>query len=73
MEERGNNTRETRNSGAFTLAKPHCGKDAKIYIIVGTSRPGRLLIAFYTERGDAIRLISARELTANEREAYEEN
>ena len=43
------------------------------YIIIGTSRLGRLLIVSYTERGDAIRLISARELTPSERKAYEEN
>lgn len=33
---------------------------------------GRLLIVSYTERGDSIRLISAREVTRTEREAYEE-
>ena len=43
------------------------------YINIGRSRRGRLLIVSYTERGDAIRLISARELTSSEREAYEEN
>lgn len=42
------------------------------YIIVGASRRGRLLIVSYTERGDAIRLISAREVTRGEREVYEE-
>jgi hypothetical protein len=36
------------------------------------SRKGRLLIVSYTERGDSIRLISAREVTRSEREAYEE-
>ena len=42
------------------------------YLIVGTSRAGRLLIVSYTERDDDIRLISARELTSAERKAYEE-
>jgi uncharacterized protein len=42
------------------------------YIIVGESRRGRLLIVSYTERDDAIRLISAREVTRREREVYEE-
>lgn len=41
------------------------------YLIIGTSSQGRLLIVSYTERGNAIRLISARELTRSEREAYE--
>jgi uncharacterized protein len=43
------------------------------YIIVGESRRGRLLIVSYTERGDGIRLISAREVTRREREVYEES
>ena len=43
------------------------------YIIVGESNQGRLLILSYAERRAAIRLISARELTPAEREAYEEN
>ncbi len=42
------------------------------YIIVGESSQSRLLIVSYTERGDTIRLISAREVTRSEREAYEE-
>ncbi|NCR41489.1 MAG: BrnT family toxin [Microcystis aeruginosa W13-11] len=42
------------------------------YLIVGESDRGRLLIVSYTEKGDAVRLISAREVTRTEREAYEE-
>ena len=42
------------------------------YIIIGESRQGRLLVVSYTERGDVTRLISAREVTRSEREAYEE-
>jgi len=42
------------------------------YLIVGESSRGRFLIVSYTERGDLIRLISAREVTRTEREAYEE-
>ena len=41
------------------------------YIIVGQSRRRRLLIVSYMEREDLIRLISAREVTRGEREAYE--
>ena len=50
----------------------HSGDEPR-YIIIGTSQAGRLLMVSYTERADAIRLISARELTSTEREAYEEN
>ena len=42
------------------------------YIIVGQSQQGHLLIVSYTEQENAIRLISAREATRGEREAYEE-
>ncbi len=43
------------------------------YIRIGESQRRRVLIISYMERGETIRLISARELTPNEREAYEEN
>ncbi len=42
------------------------------YIIVGQSENGRLLVVSYTERGNTIRLISARKATSSERKAYEE-
>jgi len=41
-------------------------------IIVGMSNRGRLLIVAHMERGDRVRIISARELTRAERKAYEE-
>ena len=46
--------------------------DEHRYIIIGKSQRRRLLIVSYTERDDAIRLISAREVTRSERETYEE-
>ena len=42
------------------------------YIIVGQSAQNRLLVISYTERGNVIRLISARKATRKERETYEE-
>ena len=42
------------------------------YLIVGKSNRDKLLIVSYTERKDLIRIISAREVTRSEREAYEE-
>ena len=41
------------------------------FLIVGESNQQRLLIVSYTERDDKIRIISARELTAQERKNYE--
>lgn len=43
------------------------------YIIIGESKQGRLLMVSYTERNDAIRIISSREVTPAERKEYEED
>jgi hypothetical protein len=51
---------------------PNHSNDEKRYLIVGQSSQGKLLIVSYTERRDSICLISAREVTRVEREAYEE-
>ena len=42
------------------------------YLIIGQSQQRRLLMVSYTERKDTIRIISSREATSAEREAYEE-
>ena len=47
-------------------------EDEERYLIVGESNRGRLLIVSYTERRESIWIISAREVTQSEREAYEE-
>jgi uncharacterized DUF497 family protein len=41
-------------------------------VTVGRSARGRFLLVAHVERGDRMRIISARELTRSEREAYEE-
>ena len=51
---------------------PDHSDEEERYLIVGKSNRGRLLIVSYTQRGDVIRLISARVVTRTEREAYEE-
>ncbi len=51
---------------------PDHSEDEERYLIVGKSIEGRLLIVSYTERRDATRIITAREVTRSEREAYEE-
>jgi uncharacterized protein len=51
---------------------PDHSDDEERYLIIGESCQGRLLIASYIERGEAIRLISARKVTQSERELYEE-
>ena len=52
---------------------PDHSYDEHRYIIIGESLQDRLLLVSYTERGDAIRLISARSVTRREREIYEES
>ncbi len=51
---------------------PDHSLDEHRFLIVGESRQGRLLIVSYTERGDTVRLISAREATSAEKKNYEE-
>jgi len=51
---------------------PDHSVDEHRYLIIGTSSAGQLLIVSYTERDDAVRLISARKVTLSERKAYEE-
>jgi hypothetical protein len=51
---------------------PDHSESEERYLIVGESNQERLLIVSYTEKGNSIRLISAREVTRTEREAYEE-
>ncbi|MXV83136.1 BrnT family toxin [Candidatus Poribacteria bacterium] len=51
---------------------PDHSYDEHRYIIIGQSRQNNLLVIAYTERGNVIRLISARQATRKERETYEE-
>ena len=51
---------------------PDHSSDEQRYIIIGESQQGRMLLVSYTERDNTTRLISAREVTKGEREAYEE-
>ncbi len=50
---------------------PDHSHDEHRFIIVGQSREGRLLMVSYTERGEAVRLISSRVTTSEERRFYE--
>ncbi len=43
------------------------------FVLIGSSHRNRLLVIVYTERGDNIRLISARKASKKERDQYEEN
>ena len=54
-----------------TAADPTPSADEQRYITVGLSSLGRLLLVAHSERGDRIRIISARTLNAREKRAYE--
>ncbi len=55
-----------------TVADPDHSLTEDRYITVGMSSRRRLVMVGHTERGERIRIISARELTRAERDAYEE-
>lgn len=57
---------------AVTGADPDHSEGEERLITFGTSSSGRLLVVAHTERGDAIRIISARVATQHERHIYEE-
>ena len=55
----------------LTFADPEYSRNERRFIIMGESAKGRLLVVSYTDREEAIRLISARPVTNKERKAYE--
>ena len=42
------------------------------FLLLGTSYRGKMLVVVHTERGDSIRIISARPASRRERQQYEE-
>ncbi|MBI2842034.1 MAG: BrnT family toxin [Armatimonadetes bacterium] len=57
---------------SITFYDPDHSEDEHRYVTMGMTRNGRLLVVAHTERGGRIRIISAREMTRNERHSYEE-
>jgi len=55
-----------------SVPDPDHSADEERHLIFGISKQGRHLVVSYTERGDRIRLVSAREMTPRERRAYEQ-
>lgn len=54
-----------------TFDDPDHSNDERRLITIGFSSRGRLLVVSHTERGKAIRIISARSATAHERKGHE--
>ena len=57
---------------AATGANPNHSEGEERLVTFGVSSGGRLLVGFPTERGEGIRIISARPATQGERHIYEE-
>lgn len=58
---------------SITISDPvHSLSEAR-YIILGHSYTGKLIVVVHTERGENIRIISARRANRKERQTYEEN
>lgn len=57
---------------AATGADPDHSEGEERMVTFGLSSAGQLLVVAHTERGDAIRIISARVATQHERRIYEE-
>ncbi|MBP7049572.1 MAG: BrnT family toxin [Phycisphaerae bacterium] len=61
-----------RDPLGITVFDPDHSTSEDRYITVGMSSRGRAVLVAHTDRGNTIRIISARELTRAERKAYEE-
>lgn len=61
-----------RDPLSITFYDPDHSEGEDRFLTVGYSTWGRPLIMAHTERRERIRIISARELTRGERQAYEE-
>ena len=62
-----------RASFSATAHDPDHSEDEDRFVTLGVSSIGRLLAVAHTERGNNIRIISARLATKSEREIYEED
>ena len=57
---------------SVTIPDPAHSQAESRFIILGRSHSGRILVAVHAERGDNVRIISARPASRRERKQYEE-
>jgi hypothetical protein len=57
---------------AAIVDDPRHSQGEERFVLLGQSNRRRLLVVMFTERGEAIHLISARKATRRERREYEE-
>jgi uncharacterized DUF497 family protein len=62
-----------RDTLSLTIHDPLHSDEEDRFILIGNSASYRLLVVVHTERGENIRIISARRATKKERKQYEEN
>jgi len=62
-----------RDPLSLTIDDPLHSRDEERLVLIGMSYNNHLLIVVHTERGDNIRIISARTATKKERKHYETN
>lgn len=58
---------------SLVVYDPLHSEEEERFVLIGDSYKDRLLVVVHTDRGDHIRLISARKATKKERKQYEEN
>jgi uncharacterized protein len=56
---------------SITVADPEHSTDEKRFVITGLSYQRHALVVVHVDRGDRIRIVSARRATAAEKEKYE--
>lgn len=57
---------------SITFRDPDHSLEESRFLTIGLSSIGRILLVAHTDRGEAVRLISARRATRSERRFYEE-
>ncbi|MFH1624733.1 MAG: BrnT family toxin [Pseudomonadota bacterium] len=57
---------------AITIGDPDHSDEEERYLDIGLSSTGRVLVVWYTEREENIRIIGCRRVTPSERKTYEE-
>lgn len=58
---------------SLTIPDPEHSRTEDRFVILGSSHRQQLLVVVHTERGDSIRIISARRASRKERKSYEES
>jgi len=58
---------------SITISEPLHPKEEERFVIIGRSHRGRTLVVVHTDRGERIRIITARSASRGERRQYEED